>query len=213
MPYQKQSRPHLFVLSSSSTEENNSSSPVQRGKIFFNGTYFASVAEAVCGQMLELFVPGFAIRYGETFQISIGAGRSVDFLVQGVLIEFHGLRFRPERRRFGDFSGRHQYKQFERQMRRSRRNRWKRARVIEEAREQLSHNYYQRRARHIRESSEHGERELVVATSCDEFYDLVIRRFNRQFCPTRYEFREIFFAMIKVVVKENAGPQSQRARA
>ncbi|MBX7143467.1 MAG: hypothetical protein K1X79_03375 [Oligoflexia bacterium] len=213
MPYQKQSRPNLFVLASSSKEDKPLSSPNQTGKIHFNGIYFASVAEAVCGQMLELFVPGFAIRYGETFQISIGSGRSVDFLVQGVLVEFHGVRFRPERRRYGDFTGARQFQHFRRQMRRSGRNRWRRARVLEEARREMTQNYYHRRCSHIKESLEHGTRELVVATTCDEFYDFVIRRFNREFCPTRYEFREIFFSMIKVVVRQNFSPAAQRRRA
>lgn len=196
-------KPHL-VSSSTPSSRADSAAVFANASIFYNGVGYCSLSEAVCGTLLELFVPHFKIQPGQTFQVPVGNGSSVDFLVHEVLLEYHGLRFQAERGRYGDFNGRQEYVTFQRRLRQVRGNRYKRQQLMTLTREQLLRNYYERRRRLIDRCAEHQRRELVVASCCDEFYDQIIRRFNRNFCPNRSEFRQIFYALVKVVARENA---------
>ena len=201
MPHTSRSKPELV-------QQCSPSQSIQRvfakASIFFNGIGYCSLSEAVCGTLLELFVPGFAVREGETFQIPAGAnGGSIDFRFGDILIEFHGLRFHPEGRKFGDFENRWEYADFARELRRAKNNPWQRRRVLAAARHKLTQNYYQRRRKLVDATPALRACELIVATSCDDFYELVIHRFNPLFCPTRGEFREIFNSLVKVVAMQN----------
>ncbi|MAG20163.1 hypothetical protein CL618_01890 [archaeon] len=55
----------------------------------FNGIKYHSQQEATCGYLLEKYVPHFDIREGETFQINGDIEKSIDFLVNGVFVEWH----------------------------------------------------------------------------------------------------------------------------
>jgi hypothetical protein len=201
VPQNTQTKPELVDFPSSPSGKRR---VFAQATIFYNGIGYCSLSEAVCGTLLELFVPGFEVREGETFQIPAGSGGgSVDFRIGDVLIEFHGLRFNPEGGRYGDFSSRHEYAHFARNLRRSKGNPWKRRQVLSSTRDQLTRNYFERRRRLVDATPELCMCELVVATSCDEFYELVIQRFNAQFCPTRGEFRDIFQSLVKVVAQQN----------
>lgn len=120
------------------------------------------------------------------------------------MIEYHGLRLRPERRRFGDFDGRHDYRMFAKRMRQLKRNRWRKQKYLAQVKKQLTEKYYKKRRRVLDQSPDHKHRELIVATSCDEFYELVVKRFNAYFCPTLGEFREIFYSLVQTVAKLNS---------
>lgn len=211
-----QVQPTLVAVSSPAS--SGTPQPVfASGSIFYNKVAYCSLSEAVCGALLEIFVANFKIRIGETFQIPIGNGSSVDFLVHGLLVEFHGVRFQAEKGRYGDFNSRQEYLTYHRRIRQLRGNRYKRKQLEALTREQLVQNYFQRRRRLVDQHPEHCQRELVVVSCCDDFYDKVIRRFNRSFCPSRAEFRQIFYALVKVVARENSvsrsHPMRERARA
>lgn len=201
VPYNTKSKPELVPLTPSQSGKRR---VFAQASIFYNGIGYCSLSEAVCGTLLELFVPGFEVKEGETFQIPAGpTGASIDFRVQDVLIEFHGLRFNPGGGKYGDFSSRHQYADFAKNMRRARGNPWRQRKVLASTRDQLTRNYYEKRRRLLDSTPELRHLELIVATSCDDFYEQVVLRFNPQFCPTRGEFREIFYSLVRVVAQEN----------
>ncbi|MBN8548069.1 MAG: hypothetical protein J0M12_02010 [Deltaproteobacteria bacterium] len=216
MSQEHQVKPKLVAVPTPSPSQG-SQKVFARASVFFNNIGYCSLSEAVCGTLLELFVPGFKIIEGQTFQIALGNGSSVDFFVNGVLVEFHGVRFQAERGRFGDFNSRQEYVQYNRRLRQLRGNRYKRQQFMDLTRERLMQNYFQRRRRLIDQHEAHKRCELVVVSNCDEFYDMVVRRFNRTFCPNRAEFRQIFYALVKVVARQNSVSKHQfnreRARA
>lgn len=211
MPSETQGKPKLFSVPTKPSPSAHSQ-VFAAATVFYNNVGYCSLSEAVCGTLLELFVPDFKIVPGETFQVPVGNGSSVDFLVHGVLLEYHGVRFQAERGRYGDFNSRQEYVQYQRRLRQLRGNRYKREQLTALTREQLILNYFQRRRRVINQHPEHHRRELVVATCCDEFFDRIVRRFNRTFCPTRVEFRQIFYALVKVVARENSVSRHQLHR-
>jgi len=180
-------------------------------RIFFNGIGFCSLSEAVCATLLELYVPGFRVIEGETFQVDVGQGRSVDFRVQGVMCEYHGVRFRPDRRRWGDFSGEAEYRAFTRELKRASHSVERRAMVIEETRRRLASRYYERRRAVLDEHPVFSGVELVVATTVDEFYERIITRFNPHYCPTRPDFHDSFSTFASIIARHNNEGRRRRA--
>ena len=211
MSHENQVKPKLVAVPSPASS-GAEKKVFARASIYFNNIGYCSLSEAVCGTLLELFVPDFKIIEGETFQVALGNGSSVDFLIHGVLVEFHGVRFQAERGRFGDFNSRQDYVQYNRRLRQLRGNRYKRQQLMELTRDQLIQNYFQRRRRLIDQHEDHRRCELVVAGNCNEFYDRVIRLFNRTFFPNRAEFRQIFYALVKVVARQNSLSKHQFSR-
>jgi hypothetical protein len=180
--------------------------------VFFNGIGFCSISEAVCATMLELYVPGYQVVIGKTFQIDVGSGRTVDFLIHGVLCEYHGVRLVPDRRRFGDFRDRDEYHAYARELHRLRGNEYRRQRHIDETKAKLAQNYFERRRRMLDDHPEYGVLELVVATSIDEFYERVVMRFNPLFCPTRPDFHESFRSFAGIIARQNTPLKRQKRR-
>jgi hypothetical protein len=181
--------------------------------VFFNGVGFCSISEAVCATLLELYVPGFQLIVGKTFQIDIGAGRTVDFLINEVLCEYHGVRLVPDRRRYGDFRDRADYHAYARELHRLGGNQYRRRRHIEATRARLALDYFDRRRRVIDEHPEYAGRELIVATSVDEFYERVVVRFNPRFCPNRDDFAATFAGFAAAIGRANSGANRPRRRA
>lgn len=142
--------------------------------------------------LLELVVPGFSVIEGQTFQVPIGLGRSVDFLIDGVLVEYHEERLCELRAR----------------RRRSRRR--------HDAGESGLQQYAARRRAALDENPRFAGTELIVTTSVAEFYHRVIGRFAPLHRPTQREFEELFWAIVKHVARESRKERhrfQQRKRA
>jgi hypothetical protein len=153
----------------------------QDGKFLFEGRRFFSRTEAACGTLMERFIPDYKIVDGKTFQVPIGADkfdhmRHVDFMVAGVLIEFHQVRFWKNTRRCGDFESFKDYCEYKRQMRELPVE--QRQAFLELTQTRLLHNYTAKREAQIAACPEHAGRELIVARSASDFYHRVIRRFG-----------------------------------
>lgn len=160
-----------------------------------HGVKFCSRSEAICAEMLRRYVPSFEIREGVTFQVAIGRDPqgntlAVDFFVDGVFFEYHPVRFFKNRRRCGDFNSKSEYraytnichslqgeqKDFFQQTIRSR----------------LSKNYYAKRRALLDQHPLYRRMELIVATSPEEFYSLVLRRFGHNVPRSLERFLSIF---------------------
>ncbi len=151
---------------------------------------------------MEDFISGFRLVEGETFQIPMGSGRSVDFYVRGVLIEYHHLRLKVERKRYGDFRSREEYLAYSKELRRVRHNRPRREKLIKKTREKLSNNYFEKRRRIIDEHPIYSGTELIVASSLEDFYEQVILRFAEPRCPSLDHFRELFQERVRTISEE-----------
>jgi hypothetical protein len=156
---------------------------------------FCSRSEAICATILQHFVPHFDVQYGVTFQVPIGLDRNgntiaVDFLVDGVLFEYHPVRFFQSRKRFGDFSSREEYRSYARVFHSLTSE--KRAFFHEAMRSRLTLNYFNRRRAILDQHPLFRRTELIVATSPEEFYERVIKRFGKGYPKTMERFLKLF---------------------
>jgi len=156
---------------------------------------FCSRSEMICAELLKRFIPHFELKEGLTFQVAIGSdGRgntySVDFLVDGVLFEYHPVRFYKNRKGFGDFSGREEYCSYTRAIHSLK---GESKRFLHEAMEmRLKANYFRKRRSLLDQHPLFRRMELVVATSPEEFFHLIIRRFGWNYPASAESFIRLF---------------------
>lgn len=130
---------------------------------------FSSYSEYAAGVLLEKYIPNFEIRPGQTFQVPIGHGKSCDFFVNGVFVEYHPCTISHE------FDDRQALRKFHDALRHVKDH--IRQDIISAIADELSEKYYIRRKFLV---SMHGgkDAELIVAKSATELYRQVIKRFS-----------------------------------
>jgi hypothetical protein len=185
--------------------------PHAHPQIFYRGIGYCSLSEAALAMLLEHFIPGFDIVLGKSFQVPIGEGRSVDFCINGVVVEYHQIRFFPSRGKCGDFKSEEEFREYRRLQQRVRGNPSKRALLDRIMHQRLSANYFERRRALLDRSAYFSSAELVVATSREEFFDLIIRRFALVELPSRAQFTAMFWQMVKVVAAANEGSKKRKS--
>jgi hypothetical protein len=156
---------------------------------------FCSRSEAICAELLMRYVPHFELREGITFQVAIGKDAqgntlAVDFLVDGVLFEYHPVRLFKSRRRCGDFNSKHEYRAYAdvcHSLRGDQRDFFQAA-----MKSRLAKNYYAKRRAVLDEHPMYRRMELVVATCPEEFYGLILKRFGRNVPRSVERFMAIF---------------------
>lgn len=160
-----------------------------------HGVKFCSRSEAICAEMLRRYVPSFEIREGVTFQVAIGRDAqgntlAVDFFVDGVFFEYHPVRFFKNRRRCGDFNSKNEYRAYTNichSLRGEQKDFFQQT-----IRSRLSKNYYAKRRALLDQHPVYRRMELIVATSPEEFYSLVIKRFGHNVPRSLERFLAIF---------------------
>ncbi len=165
---------------------NNGDSPIPQ---------FCSRSEAICAEILCRYVPHFTLQEGRTFQVEIGRDEcgntlAVDFLVDGVLFEYHPVRFFKNKRRCGDFASKREYRSYTTILHSLRGDQKEFFQTAMRAR--LTENYYAKRRAQLDAHPLYRRMELVVATSPEEFYELIIKRFGRDIPPSTASFLQIF---------------------
>lgn len=156
---------------------------------------FCSRSEAICAEMLCRYVPHFILQEGRTFQVEIGVDArgntlAVDFLVDGVLFEYHPVRFFKNKRRCGDFANRREYRSYTtilHSLKGEQRDLFQTA-----MRARLTENYYTKRRAQLDDHPMYRRTELVVATSPEEFYELILKRFGKNIPPSLTSFLQVF---------------------
>jgi hypothetical protein len=156
---------------------------------------FCSRSETICAEMLLRYVPHFELREGVTFQVAIGRDSqgntlAVDFLVDGVLFEYHPVRLFKNRRRCGDFNSKREYRAYaniSHSLKGDQRDFFQLA-----MRSRLAQNYYAKRRALLDQHPMYRRMELVVASTPEEFYFLVLKRFGRNAPRSVERFLAIF---------------------
>lgn len=164
-------------------------------EVFETDIEFCSRSEAICAELLRRFIPHFRLQPGVTFQVAIGRDAhgntlAVDFLVDGVLFEYHPVRFFKNKRRCGDFNSKREYRAYTdicHSLGAEQREFFQHA-----MRARLADNYYHKRRALLDQHPVYRRMELVVATSPEEFYILILRRFGRNVPPTVERFLDVF---------------------
>jgi hypothetical protein len=143
----------------------------------YGGVNYGSISEAALGILLEVLIPGFSVKEGHTFQLPLGQGRSVDFLIENTLVEFHFPRSYSRGKDIGDFKDHKERRTFLKSLSRVGRNRHQRKKLLRATHELLIRNYTAKRRRQIDMSVYGPHTELIVASTPEEFYWKVICRF------------------------------------
>jgi hypothetical protein len=160
-----------------------------------NGVKFCSRSEAVCAELLKRYVPNFKLTEGVTFQVAIGTDArgntlSVDFLVDGVLFEYHPVRLFKNRRRYGDFRSKREYRSYSgicHSLKGEQRDFFQSA-----MRSTLARHYYAKRRSMLDQHPLYRRMELVVATDPVEFYNLILKRFGKDIPGSVERFLRLF---------------------
>ncbi len=156
---------------------------------------FCSRSEAICAELLQRYVPHFDLREGVTFQVAIGTDPqgntlAVDFLVDGVLFEYHPVRLFKSRRRCGDFNSKHEYRAYADICHSL--DSGQREFFQATMKSRLTKNYYAKRRAILDQHPMYRRMELVVATSPEEFYELILKRFGKNVPRSVERFMAIF---------------------
>lgn len=147
-----------------------------KGSVPYRGQWYCSLREAACSGLMQEFIPSFLPIPGETIQVPIGFGRSVDFRLGGSYIEYHEPRIFVSSKKLGEYKSWFEYRAFLRELDRARPSR--RDSLIDNQRQTLLDRYTMRRRRALDEHPDSRGAELVVVHDFDSIYDLVIKRFS-----------------------------------
>lgn len=185
---------------------------LESGQYLHRGVRYASASEAAVAELMERYLPGFKIVPGETYQVLIkdpakNTYKTVDFCVEGCLVEFHPLRLYRRKKIWGDFPTKQDKVQFLKQ-RRALRNPVERRRFVENTYKRLSWQYYSERRSAIDRDPVYRGRELIVAVTAGDLYDQVITRFGKGY-PGREFFLAQFEDIRRQVFAENSRPACQ----
>jgi hypothetical protein len=156
-------------------EIEHSPSPYS-GKLIVNGAPYDSMEEAVASACLTEFLSDFEIRPGLNHQVNIGRGR-VDFIIDDCVVEYHPIKAFWSKDRGGDFKTREEYVRYI-ELRDSPGLSDARKRLfVDETKARLEQEYKQDRRALIDSDDSFRGKELIVATSKEEFFHSVVKRF------------------------------------
>lgn len=169
----------------------------------YGGINYGSISEGALGILLEELIPGFFVKEGHTFQLPLGQGRTVDFLINNTLVEFHFPRSHSRGKDIGDFKDHKERRNFLKSLSRVGRNRHQRAKLLRATHELLINNYTAKRRRQINMSVYGPHTELIVAATPQEFYWKVICRFVGLEVISEQKFVEKFNDCCRCVISSS----------
>ncbi len=169
----------------------------------YAGINYGSISEAALGILLEELIPDFTVEEGKTYQLPLGGGRTVDFLINNSLVEFHYPRFFVRSNDLGDFASVKERRDFHKALKRVGRNKHQKNKLLQSTQEQLIRNYTLKRRKQIDMSLYGPHTELIVASSAQDFYWKVICRFVGVGAISETQFMERFNQCCKSVVKSS----------
>lgn len=160
--------------------------------VFLNGIIYSSISEAVCAILLQQYITNFQISFGDNFQVQVGGGRSVDFILHRTVIEYHPVTSREKHRPT--------------QPKHVRRHRHG------PSRDAALQDYIRRRRGALNQHEHFREYDLTVCTTPLDLYFLVITRFSENALPTPEEFCTLFKYLSYLVIRETRGKRSIQHR-
>jgi hypothetical protein len=169
----------------------------------YAGVNYGSISEAALGILLEELIPDFCVQEGKTYQLPLGGGRTVDFLIENTLVEFHYPRFFSRSNDLGDFESRKERSDFHKALKRVGRNKHQKKKLMDATHEKLIRNYSLKRRRQIDHSLYGPHTELIVAASASDFYWKVICRFASVHAISEADFIDRFNLCCRSVIKSS----------
>ena len=169
-------------------------------KILYQENYYDSYYEAATASLMEKYIPGFVVRRGETYQITNGIHKKIDFFVAGVFLEFQPILLSKTEGSLGAFETEEEFNAYNAELASLLPGQVKeyKAKVIE----QLKQRYYQKRRVALDENPEFQDKELFVATDANDLYDSLVERFGTN-VPTKKAFAGEFDHLRRAISIEN----------
>lgn len=173
---------------------------VDSRKILYQENYYDSYYEAATASLMEKYIPGFVVRRGETYQITNGIHKKIDFFVKGVFLEFQPILLSKTEGSLGAFETEEEFNAYNSRLARLSPGQVReyKARWVEE----LKQRYYKKRRAALDENPEFKDKELIVAVDANDLYDSVIERFGTNI-PTKKAFRGEFNHLRRAISIEN----------
>lgn len=186
----------LFGLTEDQRREAGIAGSRAGRKIEVGENQFDSYLEAAVGALLEKYIPDFKLVMGETLQVVIDNRMKVDFIVQGVIVEYNpvvlSIRENP-----ASFQSQEEYDTFKSYS--SSLAKENRKDYVAQVRQGLKERYTAKRREALNATSM-ADKELVVATTPDELYDDVLTRFGSDL-PDKNEFGKLLEKTAKEIKK------------
>lgn len=130
---------------------------------------FASKSEYACGMLLERYVRGFELKNGVNFQVGVGHSKTIDFLVDGVFVEYHPINLKFE------FDNPVALRRLLDGIRRV--DKHAKREIVDAIKQELAEKYYRRR-KFLVTLAAGKDTELICCFSPEDFCKNVIRRFG-----------------------------------
>jgi hypothetical protein len=162
----------------------------RENRFYFGGIFYDSKTEAACAAMFEKYVPGFMIKEGETFQVNGDTHCVFDFNLENVLVEWHPIIIKHDAIK-GDYRAfKELLKEIKIQKKKREFARW--------FKDELAVDYWMQRQDASDKSQTYKGKEVVLARTPDELYDLVIRKYGQN-VPSEQQFCRDFYDVVKQV--------------
>lgn len=176
------------------------------GGYWYHGSHYASCPEAACSVLMEKYIPGYKNVPHKTFQIPVydfktGTTCTIDFLVNGVFLEYHPPRFWKMGKTYGDFNSAGEYFRYRKALGAKETPEEKRE-YRETTQRKLQDRYQTERREIVAGNPDYASIPLVVAGSPAEFYDKILARFGSNL-PPREEFLSDFRSLTNEIRAKN----------
>ncbi len=169
-------------------------------KVQYGENHYDSYFEAACASLLEKYIPGFAVVRGETYQITHGINKKIDFYVAGTFVEFNPIILSKTEGSLGAFETEEEFLDYKRKL--SGLNLKLRKAYKREIKNLLKQRYYQKRRTSLNKNLDFIEKELIVVIDVGELYNDVMQRFGTRL-PSQEDFTKEFTAVTNSIRTKN----------
>lgn len=163
---------------------------------------YKSASEAACGMLLEKYLPSFRVEPGKSYQIALKNEANntvyVDFLIGRVFLEYHPIRMWRKGQSLGEFASRKEREQYRSVLKNAEPEH--RDEIRRMYRCFFKERYTKERREILNNSPATKDKELIVASSPKELYD-VVSRFSPS-PPEKGTFVEEFEALRKQFARD-----------
>lgn len=154
---------------------------------------YASKSEAVVAEFLYRYVDGWHPVVGETYLIPLGRGKTADFKVDSLIIEYHPVVLDWDMK---DTNARHRMTRILRQV-----PEWAREQITTALKDELALRYYLDRKLHMETFAAPHIRscQMIVAESPEQFFSYVLKKVATKELPSKQRFFEQWQKLIRSI--------------
>lgn len=154
---------------------------------------YASKSEAVAAEFLHRYVDNWHPVVGQTYLIPLGRGKTADFKVDSLIIEYHPIVLDWDMK---DSNARHRMTRILRQI-----PEWAREQLTTALKDELALRYYLDRKLHMETFAAPHIRscQMIVAESAEQFYSFVLKKVASKELPSKQRFLEQWAKLLRSI--------------